>query len=180
MNGTLANLSLNSITSIIYPKVVDLPNGALDLSTFTSGYPLGKMDVPLNYVLNFDIKPIVIVPGWSNIIHFTKDLTNIENSGSRMPAVWLSPGKTTLHIRTSTLNNNNDGLWETPALPLGSITRVSIQMVGPDMAVFFNETMVSSMKFSSEWICIRTLTGSLVYPLQRSYLWSGIEINSIH
>ena len=42
--------------------------------------------VPANFALSFDIKPLGVSPGWSNIIHYSKDKTNMGPAG-RIPCI---------------------------------------------------------------------------------------------
>jgi hypothetical protein len=49
--------------------------------------------VPANFALSFDIKPLQASSHWTNIIHYSKDKTNVGPEG-RIPGMYLANIKT--------------------------------------------------------------------------------------
>ena len=70
-----------------------------------------------------------IVRNWGSIIHVTKG-GNCCNVGDRSPAIWTSPGKTTLHIVFGDSRNGNWHILETGPLPLGEPVGIRITAEG--------------------------------------------------
>ena len=77
------------------------------------------------YSVSFNIKPLYIVNHWTSIIHLTTG-ANSGAHGRRIPAVFMIPHSTRLHICTSLYNSNN---WcvNSESLPLHKYSYVSIQ-----------------------------------------------------
>jgi hypothetical protein len=79
------------------------------------------------YILTFDLTPLGIVGGWSNILHCTytgKDCCGVDN---RAPGVWFVPGGTGLHIRMGDTTDGNWGLDSSAPLPMNVTCRVQIR-----------------------------------------------------
>ncbi|XP_066922243.1 uncharacterized protein [Clytia hemisphaerica] len=76
------------------------------------------------YSISFQIKPLYIVNHWTSIIHFTTG-GNLGAHGRRVPAVFIMPHTSRLHICTS-LHNSNNWCVNSAALPLHKYSQVSI------------------------------------------------------
>lgn len=76
------------------------------------------------YDLSFEIRPLGIVSGWSNIIHATIG-NNIGKYGDRTPAVFFLSRTTRLHI-CSAVNGNVNYCWNSSPLPLLRYSRIRI------------------------------------------------------
>jgi hypothetical protein len=108
------------------------------------------LDVPKDYSLSFDLTPTGVVKEWSSILHFSS-INSIDNN-SRMPAIWFAPRSLGLHVRVDTLTALSQGIWESPKLPINCKTKVTVQLKGRIMALFYNETSVSFATLPSKSI----------------------------
>ena len=82
-----------------------------------------------DYTLSFTITLRGTVRNWGSIIHVT-NAGNCCGFGERAPAIWTSPGRTTLHIRFGDATDGNWGIMETGPLPIGRAVNVSIVAKG--------------------------------------------------
>ena len=81
--------------------------------------------------------------GWaSSIVHFTT-LNNINDFGSRSPAIFFFPGSTRLHVRIGDSTNINWGL-DTDALPLNVLTKVTLECNGKSVKLTVGATVYSA------------------------------------
>merc|ERR1719420_2678957 len=99
--------------------------------------PMAIINLPLDYAVEFDIKPTAAAGGWANIIHFTTD-SNCCAYGQRIPGVWFYGGTTRLHIRDGRGSNGNDGCDPAEQLPLNEVTNVRMVMTADKLEVFYN------------------------------------------
>uniref|UniRef100_A0A7M5UIV1 Cnidarian restricted protein n=2 Tax=Clytia hemisphaerica TaxID=252671 RepID=A0A7M5UIV1_9CNID len=76
------------------------------------------------YSITFQIKPLYIVNHWTSILHFTTG-GNLGAHGRRVPAVFIMPHTSILHICTS-LHNSNNWCVNSAALPLHKYSYVTI------------------------------------------------------
>jgi hypothetical protein len=85
--------------------------------TLSQGNRIGViLNTTNNYILSFDITPLGVNGGWSNILRFTyTDNNDCCNSGDRSPAIWFHPGSTGLHVR---IGDVADGNWGIDTAPL--------------------------------------------------------------
>lgn len=77
------------------------------------------------WTVSFDIKIIGTIQNWGSVVHFTTN-KNIAEFGSRIPAVWTAPGKTSLTIASAVNNNKNYHIYTDP-LPLNKFVNVKIE-----------------------------------------------------
>ena len=101
-----------------------------------------------NMSISFWLNINTLHPNWRNIFHLTNSNQNCCNNGDRVPAIWITPSGTSMHIRNSTTNNGNDG-YDTPPLPLNSQLFITIVWSGTDVYVYVNSILKSQFKFSS-------------------------------
>jgi hypothetical protein len=80
-NALIANIKINQLTESRREKMVPQLSTEFRLS---SQY-FGKMRVPADYSLSFDITPLGLINDWGTIIHFSMDGQDIATKGSRMP-----------------------------------------------------------------------------------------------
>merc|ERR1712167_547483 len=99
--------------------------------------PMAIINLPLDYAVEFDIKPTAAAGGWAIIIHFTTD-GNCCAYGQRIPGVWFYGGTTRLHIRDGSSANGNHGCDPEEQLPLNEWTTVRMDMTAGGMEVFYN------------------------------------------
>lgn len=88
-----------------------------------------------NYELSFIINLKGIQSGWANIIRFNTQDGNCCTPGQRMPAIWLWPGRTSLHVRFGTTTDGNWGLWDGPSMPLNSDIQIIIKAIEENVSV---------------------------------------------
>jgi hypothetical protein len=107
---------------------------------------VGQVAVPADYSLRFRITPISTSTVWTNILMaMDKDTTADGLARSRMIAIWIVPGTTSLHVRTGTDVDWNEGIDQTPALPLNVATAVLIQTAGKIVRVSYNGEIVAEI-----------------------------------
>jgi len=131
-NAVVANIRISAITKSQFPLC-----GLTNQMQLGPKYG-GKVNVPVDYSLSFEITPKANVAGWSSIIHYSKDGKDNETPGSRMPAVFFHPGSTHLHIRIGLEGATNVGIDTASPLPLNTKTKVSIEAIGHHLTVYFN------------------------------------------
>lgn len=86
--------------------------------------------------MSFYINITRTAPDWRNIIHVTNDGNNCCSPGQRIPAIWIWPNSTALHIRFSSEDSGNNGI-DTGPLTINKNTYVSIVFKG-GITVYFD------------------------------------------
>jgi hypothetical protein len=130
----VSNVRMIGTSKMVAPTLSKVPkNRAFQVS---NGYK-GKVEVPYNYTLSFRISPKGVSDSWTNILHYTRDNTD----GSRMPAIYMWPGSTRMHVRVGSDNATNGGI-DAPALPINDTTTVLLQALGSEVFLYFNGTPV--------------------------------------
>jgi hypothetical protein len=148
-NARISNLQLLDLSSN--------SNSPLQvMSKLRTEFPLsveyyGQVRVPQNYRLIFDITPVATIPTWGSIIHYTVDATDLGVRGSRMPAIFMTPGGTALHIRTDGESYSNAG-YDTPSLPLNAKTNVMVQAIDDTFFTYFNGSLVNVLFLATKRI----------------------------
>ena len=111
------------------------------------------------FTMMFWIKPKARRGGWSNIMART-----IGNNRSRQPSVWFYPGRTRLHIRSSTAKQWNFGINSPRDLPINRWTHVAFSHKAGEYRVYYNGKMVVNKRSKS----IQAPS-----PCKNCHLWGG-------
>ena len=83
--------------------------------------------LPRGWRLRFQVKPLAVVRGWSNILYATKG-GNVGHYGFRTPGVWFHSGSSRLHI-CSAVSGNANYCYNSHALPLHKFSTIVVQQV---------------------------------------------------
>ena len=102
---------------------------------------LGSIDNTF-MTISFFIHIIKKSSDWRNIFHLTNTGNNCCNEGDRIPAIWIVPNSTALHIRFSTTNIGNNGI-DTKELELNKSIFVSIEFLFGKIVVYFDYVKVA-------------------------------------
>ena len=105
---------------------------------------INNANMSISFWLNID----TLHSNLRNIFHLTNTNKDCCDNGDRVPAVWITPGGTSMHIRSSTSNNGNDG-YDTPALPQRSQKFITIIWSGTIVYTYVNGILNSQFNFSS-------------------------------
>jgi hypothetical protein len=98
---------------------------------------------------------------WRNIFHLSNTGNNCCNEGDRIPAIWIIPNSTGLHIRFSTTNVGNNGI-DTKELILNKTTLVSIIFAFGKIIVYFDNEKVADTLITGQHM-INANPNALVY-----------------
>jgi hypothetical protein len=131
-DAPLAGVSKNSINDVIDKRQQCLPME----SSFkvSSGKKLmSGLKVPQNYVLSFSVTPKSINSNWSNILHFTSGVDDMN----RLPAIFVFPGDLRLHVRIGDVNYWNWGV-DTSALPLNQKSSFRLECIDKKVTLTVN------------------------------------------
>jgi hypothetical protein len=120
--------------------------------TIRQSRSLGWVTVPDNFQLTFDVTPLGVTSAWSNFLHFTSTGANNNGGGSRMPAVWFHPGRTSFHCRQDTTAVRNDGFDTSNNMPLNVLVSLKIRMVDRTMEVFLDDVLQGTRVFTGDRI----------------------------
>ena len=147
----LASVSKNSINDVIdnrpncfpFPKNIDLPR--------QTGAAIGRLPLPQDYTLSFNITPRTKYNQWTNIIHFTTDNSNCCNPGSRSPAIWFFPGKLSFHVR---IGDTKDGNWGLDTIigdshyeiPIGQKSSFRLECRGKQVRLTVNDRVYTAIQ----------------------------------
>ena len=101
-----------------------------------------------NMSISFWLNINTIYSEWRNIFHLSNNNSDSVSPGDRVPSVWITPGGTSMHIRSSTDNNGNDG-FDSPGLPTKSQIFITIVWSGKNVYVYINGVLNSQYNFSS-------------------------------
>ena len=85
---------------------------------------------------------------WRNIFHFTNTGNDVDRGG-RVPAVWVVPGQTKLHVRFTTDRGGNDGINDTAPLPLNTPMLCTFVFNGGSVLFYINKELKSRDQFSN-------------------------------
>lgn len=89
---------------------------------------------------------------WRNIFHVSNTNNNCCNVGDRVPAVWITPNQSTLHIRASSQNIGNDGITATGSISLNTPIFVTIVYNKNSVKAYFNGIVNTSYNYSTNII----------------------------
>ncbi|KAJ3318302.1 hypothetical protein HDV06_000586 [Boothiomyces sp. JEL0866] len=141
-NALIGHYRLKEINHL---RDMNMPTGTFQLS---EGYR-GQVNVPNNFSVSFDITPLGSVASWSSIAHYTVDDADMATAGSRMLAIWFTPGTTQLYIRMGSSGSPNGGIT-TAALPINQVSSIEIQIMG-SMAYFaLNGSIIQVYPFQGD------------------------------
>ena len=80
-----------------------------------------------NMIISFSLIIETSNKSWRNIFRVTNSNNNCCNRGDRIPALWIFPNQTRLHLRFDTPNNGNDGIDTKTQIPLNK--EVAIRLI---------------------------------------------------
>lgn len=101
------------------------------------------------YTVTFDIKPISVVPTWTNILHFT--ITgNRGNFGDRAPGVWFLKNSTRLYICSDFHASANKCSVSKSPLKLGEYTSVEIKQYDLGYSYWIYRSKINGI-FNHNW-----------------------------
>ncbi len=122
-----------------------IPTFLIDVAPMVvNGYG-GIVNIPADWTLSFQITPLGISSGWTNVLLLMDKDTNADAlPRSRMIGIWFWPGTTKLHVRTGTDVDWNAGVDPTATLPLNAATVVKIEAFGQTVRITFNNNEVAS------------------------------------
>ena len=101
-----------------------------------------------NMSISFWLDIDTIYANSRNIFHLTNNNKDCCDRGDRTPAVWITPGGTSMDIRSSTYNNSNNG-YDTPALLLKFKQFITIVWSGLNVYVYVDSMLNSQFNFAS-------------------------------
>jgi len=129
------------------------------------------------YTLQFDIRPIRRVNGWSNIVHFTKRNANYGQASDRNPAIWMFSNSYRLHVRQGRKGHVNDGCDPREQLRHNRWTRVKVALRRTRMQVFFNNRLVCNGPAYKD--AIHPQSGMKVYAADPWYPAAGAQLRNL-
>jgi hypothetical protein len=133
-----ANVKMVPISSLT--PLLSLETPLMETPTLISPRPFGKVYVPANFSLSFDITPKGTVYVHGSILHFTGN----GKDNSRLPGIWFNPNTNNLHIRFSGDGYSDLGFTNV-LLPTNAKTQVQVNAVGVYIEVSLNGTITQSM-----------------------------------
>lgn len=90
---------------------------------------------------------------WRSIFHVSNTNNNCCNAGDRVPAMWICPGSTQVHIKYSSVTNGNDGpecsLYQ---IPLNTPTFITIVLNSSTLNLYANGVSQFTHQFESPLI----------------------------
>jgi hypothetical protein len=137
-NATISNVKMVPISSLT--PLLSLERPVIETPTKISPRPFGKVYVPANFSLSFDITPKGTVYVHGSILHFTGN----GKDNSRLPGIWFNPNTNNLHIRFSGDGYSDLGFTNV-LLPTNAKTQVQVNAVGVYIEVSLNGTITQSM-----------------------------------
>ena len=106
--------------------------------------------MPENYELSFDILPFAMPTTPSSIFHFTGSGSDSFPSGSRLPAIFMSPYSSSLEICIDEEQSFSPAsMKHIQLLPLGETTKVSLRVHHTHVQLFYNSQLVGSMRLAT-------------------------------
>ena len=119
-----------------------------------------KIKSNANMILSFMINISGTDSQWRNIIHITNTNRDCCGIGDRVPAVWIVPNRTSLHITNSTPTRGNE-TFDTAQIPMGRDTLVTIYWYGRYVRVFFDNVFMHQITRSG--VIVPANSGAFVY-----------------
>ena len=119
-----------------------------------------KIKSNANMILSFMINISGTDRQWRNIIHITNTNRDCCSVGDRVPAIWIVPNRTSLHICSSTPRSGNE-TFDTAAIKMGKNTLVTIYYYGRYFRVFFDNVLMHTITRSD--IVTSATSGAYVY-----------------
>ena len=107
-----------------------------------------KIKSNANMILSFMINISGTTSNWRSVIHVTNTNRDCCGIGDRVPAIWITPNKTTLVICNDNGNGGNRHFY-TPSIRMGQDTLVTIYWYGRYIRVFFDSTLVNNYTHST-------------------------------
>jgi hypothetical protein len=106
-----------SIEKFANLKEWKFPNSINWYTISQNGYNIKMSDTGITlptkqYSISFFYNLNAIKSSWTNIFHITNTGNNYGSNGDRIPAVWVFPDETRFHIRMSTNDSINDGIYD--------------------------------------------------------------------
>lgn len=112
-----------------------------------------KIIMPENYELSFDILPFAMPTTPSSIFHFTGSGSDSFPSGSRLPAIFMSPYSSSLEVCIDDEQSFSPAsMKHIQPLPLGETTKVSLRVHHTHVQLLYNNQLVGSMQLASRKI----------------------------
>mmetsp|Transcript_68922 Transcript_68922/g.183618 ORF Transcript_68922/g.183618 Transcript_68922/m.183618 type:complete len:748 (+) Transcript_68922:211-2454(+) len=141
--------ALAELSNVEYQESKGYPHGELieEPTKLQRNVYVGTIDPVANFELSFVLNPSGTRKGWSNILHFTEDMTrNCCKPGDRVPGIWFFKKTTRLHIRSSRDAKGNDGCDPKEQLPMNKDTQVTVRQAEGKLVVKFGDKVVCETK----------------------------------
>ena len=103
----------------------------------SQNYFLGRITLPVNYVLSFQITPIAVVTSnYASIIHLTATNSSLSGPGARLPSIWFYPGTFVLDVDFESVNLiDYFTASNSPAITGSVSSTITVSIVGTQMTV---------------------------------------------
>ena len=115
-------------------------------SSFTpeGGKSYGQVELGQDYEISFTIVITGREANWGSILHFSKG-GDCCGFGDRLPAIWLFPAGTKLHVR---LGDSTEGNWglDSDDLPMNTPVNVRLRAVGSNVTLQVGEKTFSAQQ----------------------------------
>jgi len=115
---------------------------------------IGIVESSKNFSISFLLNLKGTYSDWRTLFHFTdieydsfRPNFRPHNQG-RIPAVWIIPNDTALHIRFATDNDMNDG-YNTPSLPLNTPTLITLVFNGDNFKYYVNGNKIVENNYNN-------------------------------
>ena len=161
----------------IYPKTIS------DWYTPISNNLIGNWNLTdiknsANMTISFWINIKTNSSNWRNIFHVSNSNNDNLNIGDRVPAVWISPNRTTLYIRASSQNNRDDGLIVSSQLPLNNPIFITIVFNINKVEVYFSGVSVATYNFQTNIVSAKPTAKFYISDPWYSMNQNGFSIKS--
>ena len=112
---------------------------------------MGRIQMPLNYVLSFTVTPNGFVGGWANFLHFGTIQWDGLLWGARALGIWFWPGTTRFHVRICDTRDFNWGIDSTENIPLGSKSTFRLECRDREVTVTVNSRVFRATQPTSRY-----------------------------
>lgn len=148
-NFTLSTIiSLNINNTWVYPPSQNPTGYTLAVNNLIGKWSQTNMSSSANMSMSFLLTIKTTYSNWRNIIHVTNDNKDCCNLGERVPALWVWPNSTDLHIRCSTTVNGNDGIWQLPGVSLNNPAFITVVWSYNKVIAYINGKSVFTQQFN--------------------------------
>jgi hypothetical protein len=163
----------------IYPKTINAWYSP-PVNNLIGNWSLTNISDSTKMTVSFWINISTIASNyWRSIFHVSNTNNNCCNSGDRVPAAWIVPGQSSLHVRASTSTNGSVGVDATSQLPLNTPVFVTIVFNINVIKVYFSGVINQIYNVSSNMIsAIPTAQFYIADPWYSNPDNSGFTINS--